>query len=170
MNDNYRAILKERTASAAIGASTIRRLAPKGTIGPVRKFLAKVDLAKLVAPDAASFSSELDAVTTALAKKTKIPWGASRKFLNIFLRDCLYNVWLREDFELARIEDWLEPPLDAHIAKGLKKDHKPQRLPRWPGVKHLDPAMSEQFQAVARQIAKRQGVAPVHLDIKYWRA
>lgn len=42
--------------------------------------------------------------------------------MNIFLRDCFYNAYLRDAYGLAVAEPWFEVPLDSVVAEGLKKN------------------------------------------------
>ena len=98
-----------------------------------------------------------------------ISWGAARKFVNIFLRDATYCFWLRDAFGLASVEPVLELPLDSFTAKGLRAEPEGVDLPRWPGVIHLTPLTSTQFQHVAQRVAERKRLDRVHLDLEYWR-
>ena len=47
---------------------------------------------------------------------------------------------------------------------------KGRDLPRWPGVKHLTPEISDQYQQEAEREAKRRKIARVHLDAYWWGA
>ena len=69
------------------------------------------------------FQSRLNVATRRL--KDRLPkgarnWGAARKALNIFLRDVLYNHYLRSRHHLDRLEEWLEVPLDRDVAAALR--------------------------------------------------
>jgi hypothetical protein len=94
-------------------------------------------------------------------------WGLARKILNIFLRDCFYTSYLVSTFHLDLAESFLELPLDSITAKQLCGVHS-SRLLRWPGVKHLTLSMSEQFQIVAADEARKLQIARVHLDAFWW--
>jgi hypothetical protein len=170
MNEQYRRKLKDRLASTAIGPSTARKMGPSGTIDRARAFLKSMDLAKLVTPDCDAFRQELDRVTKEYVSVIPLAWGSARKFLNIFLRDCLYNRWVCEDYKLRDIESWLEVPLDSHVSSELSERDTEKVLPRWRGVTKLELAQSEIYQRFAAQVAEAEGVARVHLDIKFWRA
>lgn len=100
--------------------------------------------------------------------KTARHWGMARKLLNIFLRDCFYTGSLNSAYRLSQIEDHLEIPLDSITAKALKQAAGRGRLPRWPGVKHLTPEVSDAFQAAGHVEARRQGISRVHLDAVWW--
>ena len=62
----------------------------------------------------------------------------------------------------------LEIPLDSITAKQIRR--KVPELPRWPGVKYVDPRTSAAYQAAALFIAREHGVARVHLDAYWWGA
>jgi|SRR5439155_11817528 len=98
-------------------------------------------------------------------------WGTARKALNIFLRDALYNHYLRSHHYLHRIEEWLEIPLDRDVATALRAEPEGAALPRWDGVKikRLTPRVSRQYQRVAQLVADRRRTQRVHLDLEYWR-
>src|SRR5947207_4582838 len=106
-------VLQQRIASAAVTPSAARRMGPKGTVKVAREFLSKVDL-RHVGSSQKNYASVLDKLTLGLIRA--LPdgakhWGAARKFLNIFLRDATYNVYLRDAYRLDRIENGLEVPL-----------------------------------------------------------
>ncbi len=96
------------------------------------------------------------------------PWGAARKAINLFLRDTLYNQYLCRRFGFHKLESWLEVPLDSASARGLKLAAGRGVLPRWPGLKHLGPAVSEEFQEFATGHARTIGLERVHLDMYLW--
>jgi hypothetical protein len=175
--DDLLKLLHARLASAAIGASTARRMIPAGTIPTVRTFLAtEVGLSRLRPPRYPQTLDDLtDALLARLPKKAR-PWGAARKFLNIFIRDAAYNVYLSSAYPLERLVPHLEVPLDSEVARGLKQDARELGLPRtraWPGVKNLLREDSDALQAIAASVVAsgRYGVTErVHLDVVYWRA
>jgi hypothetical protein len=94
-------------------------------------------------------------------------WGAARKFLNIFMRDAAYNVFLRDAFQLNQVEDRLEVPVDSQVAKELK--NRLPELPRWRTVISLDASMNKKYQDAVKRIAKQEELAPVHFDVIAWR-
>ena len=87
--------------------------------------------------------------------------------LNIFLRDCLYTVYLRERYRLDRAEPFLEVPLDSISARYIRALNK-DALPRWRGVRALDYRTSKRYQDAAARIAVSEGILPVHLDAIWW--
>jgi hypothetical protein len=175
--DSWLDLLRARLASAAIGASTARRMLPQGTIPQVRTFLAtKVDLEGLTPSE---YPQTLDDLTAGLRRRFPTGsrhWGPARKFLNIFSRDAAYNMYISPAYRLGRLIPKLEVPLDSEVAKGLKRDARELGLRRtkaWPGVKNLKREDSDTLQEIATQIAasgKYGATERVHLDVVYWRA
>ncbi len=130
-----------------------------------------MSLARLPKSSTKRFQLWLDRQTELLLDTLPIknrPWGAARKAINLFLRDALYNQYLCKQFKLQLIESWLEIPLDSAVVKGLKLQSNPGELPRWPGLKDLEPNLSEKFQFFASKRANLKGVARVHLDMYLW--
>jgi hypothetical protein len=147
-------------------------MGPAGTISSARAFLANLDISKFSTQTPDLFQQALDNATLDFLEAMPIGaqhWGSCRKFVNIFLRDVVYNQYLVTHFKLSKIIGWLEVPLDSHIAKGLRNEPDGKTLPRWTGVIGLDQKASEQYQNFAKTIAKRLDTEPVHLDILYWR-
>jgi hypothetical protein len=95
-------------------------------------------------------------------------WGLGRKLLNIFVRDSLYVGYLSSAYSLKRAEEFFEVPLDSITAARIHE--LAPELPRWRGVKHLDPRTSAAYQAVALLAARERGIARVHLDAYWWGA
>jgi len=171
-NFQYLIFLRERQASTSIGASTARRMGPKGTIQVARKYLETLELKRFKRRSQSDFLKELEKATRELMDSLPIGnrhWGSSRKFINIFLRGCCYNKYLSAHYKLEKIEPWLEVPLDSHVAKGLKSHTGRGCLPRWRGVIHLSKDESDKFQIFASKLANCEGVNRVDLDIKFWR-
>ncbi|NJD34582.1 MAG: hypothetical protein FIA96_07075 [Betaproteobacteria bacterium] len=172
MNAEYTQYLREYQASTSIGASTARGMGPKGTIKAARQFLMNLTLARFRKKSEAAFLRELEFATnqfSAALPKGARNWGSARKFLNIFLRGCLYNKYLCAHYKLSELEPWLEVPLDSHVAKRLKRIAGRGNLPRWPGVIHLTREDSLLFQDYASTVAQADGVNRVDLDVKFWR-
>jgi hypothetical protein len=149
-------------------------MGPKGTLGTVRVFLKKIDLADISRKDPSQFPQVLDALTEQLRRqlpKGATHWGVARKCLNLFLRDALYNFYLRREYDLGKFEKYLEIPLDSYVGRELwlRAENEGMHLPRWRTVKRLTGKVNAQFQAVAAEVAKREGTERVHLDLVYWR-
>jgi len=172
LNKEFIILMQKRAGNGSVGPSTARSMGPPGTIGAAKSFFHDFDLRSIKANKETIFLKKLNEATEDL--KSSLPkggrfWGSSRKFLNIFLRNCLYNQYLCEHYELNNIEEWLEVPLDSHVGKGLRLEPQGQSLPRWDTVIGLTLELSNQFQEVARCVAESKGIARVHLDLKYWR-
>jgi hypothetical protein len=180
--EEFNSLMWKRVANVAIGASTARKMGPKGTISKARLFLEEKDNVQSLidAEDVESFKRALDTTTEALRRSlprkridqpTGQRWGSSRKFLNIFLRDCFYNYALRKKFKLAKWGQWLEIPLDSHVAKGIKADStEDQALPKWGTVIGLREKDNELYQCAAAKIAKiKYKTRRIHLDLVYFR-
>lgn len=95
-------------------------------------------------------------------------WGLARKLLNIFLRDTLYTVYLRDHFHLDRAEAFYELPLDSITARCLRRAMPSDRLPRWKSVRRLTKEASDRTQAAASRVAASRGITRVHLDAYWW--
>lgn len=174
MNPGRRRFLRaiqHRTARVAIGASAARGRDNRDVVDRARRFMISVKLARFATRDRAAFGRALDRHTQKLMAalpKRGASWGLARKLLNIFLRDSLYTGYLSRAYGLTAAEGLLEIPLDSITAKHIRQA-KPE-LPRWLGVKHLDPRVSAAYQAAALLVAKRKRTARVHLDAYWWGA
>jgi hypothetical protein len=130
-----------------------------------------LDLARFDTTNSCRFASELNRATAQLLRTLPRPaqrWGLARKILNIFLRDCLYTTYLSEAYHLKRVERFLEVPLDSFTSKELRKAAGRGKLPSWLGVKKVTDKISPAYQDIATKEAKREKIARVHLDAKYW--
>lgn len=139
-----------------------------------RGFLSGISLRAFSVDDEGKFLVALNEQTQKLADGFPLAgrgnWGAARKSLNIFLRDCIYSRYLSEHFALVEIEPWLEVPLDSNVYAGLRAENGNQNgLERWRGVRGLTPDLSGKLQSCALSIAQKYGVARVHLDVLYYR-
>ena len=163
--------MQRRTASISIGASTIRKMVPAGSIQQIRDYLAAFDLASFAKVKPADFPKWLDHQTHVFQKRGlkngKLPWGVARKCLNIFLRGATYNFMLRDHYNLSRVEYLLEVPLDSHVAERLEAEAA--TLNGFKSVKAVDRRINAYYQDVAREVAQGKGIARVHLDLEYWR-
>lgn len=122
----------------AFSVSVVRKMGPPGTLESVREFLKSLDLAAIGNTDPAQFCNTLNDLTEKLRRA--LPngarhWGLARKCLNLFLRDALYNYYLREGYGLERFERYLEVPLDSYVGRGLLDEPEGERLPPWRTVK-----------------------------------
>lgn len=172
MNKEFISMMQKRAGNGSVGASTARSMGPPGTIDAAKAFFHQFDIRAIKARSKSSFLKKLDEATLEL--KSSLPkdgqyWGSSRKFINIFIRNCLYNRYLNEHYGLDKLEPWLEVPLDSHVGKGLLLESEGSELPRWKTVIGLSHEVSNLFQEVASLVASRKGTERVHLDILYWR-
>lgn len=162
--------IKTRTAVVAVGPSTARGQGARGVVGALRTALDALPLARFSKSGHSSFINSLDASTHSVMIALPRParsWGLARKCLNIFLRDCFYNAYLREAYGLAIAEPWFEVPLDRVVAEGLR-ENLTVALPRWPGVKRVTPELSALYQDAASLLSQDWGIARVHLDTYLW--
>lgn len=158
-------------ANVSIGASTVRGN-PKGTAAAARKHLLEIKLSRIPVKDEKRFKAWLNKETlslkSALPKEAK-HWGSARKYLNIFLRNVVYNRFLYDAYNLSGIESWLEVPLDKHIASSLYNESNKKELPRWKTIKGLSQSNSKKFQDFAAKIAVKKGINRADLDVIFWR-
>ena len=164
--------VQRKVAVSAIGPSALRGQG-KGVLKASQEFLASLSLARIPKSNETRFRTWLDRQTEALLDGLPVngrPWGAARKAINLFLRDALYNQYLNRQFELGKIEAWLEVPLDSVVARGMKAKAKKMRtlLPRWPGLKHLKVHASDEFQNFASAHVRTIEISRVHLDMYLW--
>jgi hypothetical protein len=135
-----------------------------------RPYLAEIDLRRFATKNDRHFRRALDSATDGLVAafpRSARHWGLARKGLNIFLRDCLYTVYLREAFDLGVAEAFYEVPLDSLTGKALHRAAR-HTLPCWKTVRWLNKSLSDAFQQVASRIAEEHGIARVHLDALWW--
>lgn len=174
--DELLKFMRRRVASTSIGPSTVRKLIPKGTIDKVRKYLFRPDLSVFSTHDVQKFASILDTQTErfrrgGLGRHRKMRWGVARKCLNIYLRNAAYQYALRDHYQLERIEAFLEVPLDSHVAYNMcEKEPEASELSGFKSVKRLDAQTNHHYQVAASVVARRLGIARVHLDLKYWHS
>ena len=87
--------------------------------------------------------------------------------VNIFLRDCLYTTYLRDDYDLALAESFFGVPLDSITGARLCGASR-GALPSWETVRGLSAKTSAKYQAVSATLAAEKGIAGVHLDALWW--
>jgi hypothetical protein len=172
MNEQLIGRLQDRVADLAIGNSTLRNQGAKGVARIARRLLKKIKLDAYKCKSRKQFLGRLNNDTKEM--KDNLPdgakhWGTARKALNIFLRNVVYNVYLREHFCLGGIVSWLELPLDSYTMDGLRAEKEGAQLPKHSTIKHMDESLNARFQNVAQEVANRMGTRAVHLDLLYWR-
>lgn len=156
---------------SAVGVSALRRQG-KGVIPKIQTYLASINLSFFHSiKDHNEFKLWLNGQTEAIVSinhSPSIKWGAARKSLNLFLRDCLYNKYLSHKYNIGNAETFLEIPLDSIVAKKLKQDAGWGRLPAWDGLNNLKIVDSELFQQHASHMASQKEMPRVHLDVGLW--
>jgi hypothetical protein len=162
--------IQSRAARAAVGPSTVRGKGMTGVVEASRAFLRGVSLGDFSTTSGAKFCQRLDRETERL--RTALPrgvryWGVARKVLNIFLRDSIYTVYLRDAHDLSVAESFLEIPLDSVTAEQLIAGSG-GRLPKWCGVKAVTASYNAIFQAEASRVATQLGTSRLHLDAYWW--
>ncbi len=165
-------LMQNRIAELSIGPSVLRGRGTKGLAKLVRQFLKELRLGQLRGKDRDQFGRWLDLQTRQLTAGMPArcrSWGRARKALNIFLRNALYNRYLSNGYSLSAVEQYLEVPLDSYVGNALGAEPEESDLPKWSSVNGLTAQMSGEFQAVACRVAVRKRIAPVHLDLYYFR-
>jgi hypothetical protein len=168
--DDFIATMQRGIGVTAVGPSALRGQG-KGVLRVTQAYLGAIDLSRIPLSAQDKYMDWLDERTELLLDTlplTNRPWGAARKAINLFMRDVLYNRYLNDHFALAKLEPWLEVPLDSAVAKGLKNRAGYGRLPQWPGLKNLKSEISQKFQVFAMQHAQTQRIERVHLDVYLW--
>ena len=169
-------LLQKRIATLSVGASTARNMGKKGLVDRARKYLERLNLKQLSKiKSEEEFKNYLDEKIKELENEIKLyikeggkPFGPARKFLNIFLREVLYNRFMCAEYNLFHLEKWLEIPLDSYVVSSLKEKNK--GLPEWSGVIHLTKEKNEIYQNFAKELAEEKyKTFRVHLDLMYWR-
>lgn len=163
--------VQSRGARIAVGASAARGGGNRGVVPAAREYLRDINLSAFGTARAGAFRVALNRHTDQLRRR--LPrraqhWGLARKLLNIFLRDCLYTTYLNTAYHLDRGEDFYELPLDSITASRLRREAGGRTLPVWPGVRHVTPKTSKEFQKFAAALARGQEIARVHFDAVYW--
>lgn len=163
--------LQVREARIAFGPFTARGPDSKGLVKAGRAFLNHLSIASFGTSDSQKFRSALDKATNGLMnafpRGNRRYWGLARKGLNIFLRDCLYSVYLRKTYSLGLAEKFFEVPLDSLVGRELFRLF-PGRVQRWRTVRGLTPELSAEYQSAASDCAAAKGIARVHLDVFWW--
>jgi hypothetical protein len=173
LTDPAPADVQRFTAVICIGPSVVRGAGCSGVAAAAQLYLGVLPLEQFAVEDPRVFRRRLKAGTQQLSRKLPAQgssWGLARKCINLFLRDALYNHYLRVTYALHASEHLYELPLDSVVARGLKRFAGRGKLPMWPGLCGLTPEVSDGFQAVAQQLAAQEGIARVHLDLVLWTA
>jgi hypothetical protein len=136
-----------------------------------RSYFAHLAIDRYALSQPKRFRKRLDDGTLGLVDafpKHAASWGLARKLLNVFLRECLYTSLLADEYRLAVFEPHLELPLDSITSGHLRRRAGRGRLSTWPGIKHLTPVISDEYQEFAQLVAADYGLARIHLDAIWW--
>jgi hypothetical protein len=174
-SDTFVRRLQARTAMLSIGASTLRNQGAPGVVHQARQFLSRLNLERYTDVTRAEFMELLARDTDRLKRKfpggARNNWGAARKAINIFMGAVCYSRPLSYRYRLARLEPWLEVPLDKQVYDGLLGQAKVgDEFPHWPGIRFLDRQTSDRLQAIAAETGRWQNMHRICLDVMYWRA
>ena len=98
----------------------------------------------------------LDSYTSKLKQKITKPiqsehWGMCRKAINLYLRDCYYNKTLNEHFNLDKVANSLETPIDSFAMKALAKYTS---FVKKSAIKALDKNTHQEWQKAAKTFAQ----------------
>jgi hypothetical protein len=80
------------------------------------------------------------------------------------------NRYLAEEYEIEKLAEVLETPLDSYASKALLKFADRGKLPGWTSIKNLEPESSADYQAAASKLAEENEVSRGLLDIIIWRS
>lgn len=166
--------MQRYVANVAISSSTLRNQGAAGVTDAARKYLASLDLRVLKKTDHSKYPDRLDEWTNELMQKLPRAarnWGTARKAINVFMAQAFLNKYLANKYGLARFGNVLETPLDSQAASELRKRARlaEVELPRWPGIRWLEPETSECYQEFAGQVAKKVKIPRACLDTILWR-
>ena len=171
-------LIQYKVAISSISINSVRNYG-KGVLKIIHDFLKNLNLKEIpkskedfvvwLNKTTDELCSELNKYSELDRYKTEF-WGLARKALNLFLRDVFYNRYLYEKFSLARLEYWLEIPLDNIVAKRLYKESKllEKFLPKWCSLISLNSETNKAYQDFAQILAQKLGIARVHLDLYFW--
>jgi hypothetical protein len=132
--------------------------------------LETLPLARFACTSDVQFGRALDRTTSAL--ELVLPprarsFGLSRKVLNLFLRDAVYNHHLRSCFGLGSALRWFEIPVDSVVAKELRL-RVGRSVPIWPTFRGMSPEAHAAYQCAASGLARQLRIHRVHLDAFLW--
>jgi putative transcriptional regulator len=148
--------IQKRVADIAITISVLRKIGFKQALAVARDFVAQLDLSEFgQARDEQAFIDLLNKKTHQLqrclqaqrarqasARSTDAQlWGSARKVLNVFLCEAYFNRALERHYNLRKLANWLEVPLDSQLVTAIQQKAQRLRLEELPpvrGVKWLD--------------------------------
>lgn len=163
--------MQEYEAVSAVPGNALRNQG-KGLAAEIQKILGALELANIPAGCQESYDHWLDQTTTEILSQLKAEgrsWGAVRKALNLFMRACICDHYLRGEYQLDQIEPFAEIPLDSVVSKALRRLAGRGKLRAWDTLKQLTPQENQKYQAFAAEQAKNLGVpARVYVDNLLW--
>lgn len=158
-----------RCARLAVSSSTVRGR-EAGLADDLRSALSHVRLSSFGVSGQKRFLAALDRWTERIQEAVglgRCSWGLARKCLNIFLRDCYYNAFLKFEFGSKVSPDWFEVPLDSISGRRLH-ELEPEIAPAWRKIGDIDAESNQRFQAAALQVSRKWNLDRVHLDTHFW--
>lgn len=149
--------VQDRVANNSVGPSTVHGQ-KTGTVKAARTFFKKLNLNVFSnVSNEADFLEKLDKQTKLL--QPKLPdrkWGFARKTLNIFLFQAAHDIYLSKKYGLRKLVKFLELPLDNPNAERLKEENENGKKLNWENIKDLEKKDSDEFQSVAKEIARNK--------------
>ncbi len=172
--DSFIEKVQKRVANIAISPSTVRKQGASGMVDKAREFLSQLDLGKFKNISEEQFDDRLEKYTEKLMEKfpegAKDNFGAARKSLNVFLEQAFYNKFLAKEYNLDKLEPFLEVPLDNDVLTNLKKHSDRGELPTNFTIKNLNKEENGKFQKFAKNLAQQKGISRIYLDLEFWRS
>jgi len=161
-------------AIASVGNTTLMMQSGKGRVSRSQQFLiTKMQLDHISDLDESEFKEYLNKKTNALSKQLLRPdnlqpnWGAARKVINIYLRQCSMNKDLNKYFSLNKVEPFLEVPLDNHVVKKIDEKSKTKYSKTF-RIKTLKKTENGKIQTLASNLASNESLHRYELDVLYW--
>lgn len=161
-------IMQKKVSYSSLSPSALRGQV-EGTLGILRTYCSNIVLSEFTQITQDEFNEKLDTlINDILEKHPNIFWGAARKAINLFLRDCLYNNYLSDKYDLDSIKDFLEIPLDSIVSGKLYDSCGDRKLPKWKSLKELNEEESKIYQNCAQLKANECKIERIHLDMVLW--
>lgn len=164
-------LLRRFLAVESIPANALRNQG-KGVPQAIQRGVARIDIRSMATRNLHEYTAWLDTQTEIILQQIRAhgrPWGTVRKAINLFMRACICNHYVREEYGLVRIETFAELPMDSIVAGALKRDGGRGQLPQWPGLKNLNLSIHALFQGAASRMAERLNLNPRFLlDNHLW--
>ena len=170
-----------RIAQTCVGASALRNQGSSGIIETCRNYFESTwgndlsDFFNSVANEN-DYKNFLDNHTDILVDMFPIPtdggvksWGGARKALNLFFMSIVKDRYICSNyiFDEDDLKN-LEIPLDKDVSVGISNHFK--TITKWTGIRHLNKAVSDEYQKNASILAKEKNVHRFQLDDEFWRA